>query len=294
MAAVDHRCVLLVSVLTFFAVNEALWSKEPGVTYQGQLLRKGQPADGPYDLRFSLYDDPNLGMGNLIVAAQEFSEVGVRHGVFTVLLDLRPEDLGGEPRWLEIAVRPSNTGLPFETLDPRQPVTATPYALYALRGPYTGKSPVFVDNVQNEIGLNPATNANDLMTWNGQHWVARPLSSQTQLFNNMQPYLGVNFIIALQGVYPSRSSIHDPTLAEITMFGGNFAPRSWALCNGQLLSISSNSALFSLLGTTYGGDGRTNFALPDLRGRVPLHPGTGPGLSFRRLGEKGGTEQTGP
>ena len=81
-----------------------------------------------------------------------------------------------------------------------------------------------------------------------------------------------------------------PFIAEIIMFGGNFAPRGWAFCDGQLLPISSHSALFSILGTTYGGDGRTTFALPDLRGRVPMHPGRGPGLSDRRLGEKGGSE----
>lgn len=82
----------------------------------------------------------------------------------------------------------------------------------------------------------------------------------------------------------------DPFIAEIVMFGGNFAPRSWAFCDGQLLPIAQNSALFSLLGTTYGGDGRTTFGLPDLRGRFPMHPGTGAGLSPRQLGEKGGVE----
>ncbi|MCP5108608.1 MAG: phage tail protein [bacterium] len=82
----------------------------------------------------------------------------------------------------------------------------------------------------------------------------------------------------------------EPFIGQITMFGGNFAPRGWAYCDGQLLAISSNSALFSILGTTFGGDGRTTFALPDLRGRVPIHPGSGPGLSSRRLGEKNGTE----
>ena len=82
----------------------------------------------------------------------------------------------------------------------------------------------------------------------------------------------------------------DPFIAEIIMFGGNFAPRGWAFCDGQLLPISQNQALFSLLGTTYGGDGRTSFGLPDLRSRFPMHPGTGPGLSTRRLGEKGGVE----
>ena len=74
------------------------------------------------------------------------------------------------------------------------------------------------------------------------------------------------------------------------MFAGNFAPRGWAFCDGQLLPISSNSALFSLLGTIYGGDGRTTFALPDLRGRVAIHEGNGPGLSPYNLGQRGGQE----
>lgn len=80
------------------------------------------------------------------------------------------------------------------------------------------------------------------------------------------------------------------TLGEITMFAGNFAPRGWALCNGQLMAIQQNNALFSVLGTTYGGDGRTTFALPELRGRVPVHAGSGPGLTPRPLGQKAGTE----
>lgn len=79
-------------------------------------------------------------------------------------------------------------------------------------------------------------------------------------------------------------------IGEVKMFGGNFAPRGWAFCEGQLLAISSNSALFSILGTTYGGDGRTTFALPDLRGRAVLQQGTGPGLPTYRLGQRGGEE----
>ncbi|WP_055447565.1 phage tail protein [Lacinutrix mariniflava] len=78
-------------------------------------------------------------------------------------------------------------------------------------------------------------------------------------------------------------------IGQIMMFGGNFAPRNWALCDGQLLAISQYSALFSILGTNYGGDGRTTFGLPDLRGRVPVHQGAGPGLPAVRLGQKGGT-----
>ena len=82
----------------------------------------------------------------------------------------------------------------------------------------------------------------------------------------------------------------DEFIAIIKMFGGNFAPRGWALCNGQILSIAQNTALFSLLGTTFGGNGQTTFALPDLRGRVPIHPGQGPGLSSYSLGQQAGTE----
>lgn len=80
----------------------------------------------------------------------------------------------------------------------------------------------------------------------------------------------------------------EPFVAEIRIFAGNFAPRGWAFCNGQLLPISQNTALFSLLGTTYGGNGASNFALPNLQDRVPMHPGRGPGLSDYQLGEQGG------
>lgn len=83
----------------------------------------------------------------------------------------------------------------------------------------------------------------------------------------------------------------DPFIGEIRMFAGNFAPRFFAACDGQLLSISQNDALFALLGTTYGGDGRTTFGLPDLRGRVPIHKGQGPGLSNRPIGQKSGNER---
>lgn len=82
----------------------------------------------------------------------------------------------------------------------------------------------------------------------------------------------------------------EPFVGEIRMFAGSFAPRGWAFCDGQLLAVSQNDALFSLLGTIYGGDGRTTFGLPDMRGRIPIHAGSGPGLSPRRLGAKGGAE----
>src|SRR5215204_4267787 len=86
------------------------------------------------------------------------------------------------------------------------------------------------------------------------------------------------------------TSMVDPFVAEIRIFPFNFAPRGWAWCDGQLMPLSQNTALFSLLGTTYGGDGKSNFALPDLRGRAPMHPGQGPGLSLHDLGHTGGSE----
>lgn len=82
----------------------------------------------------------------------------------------------------------------------------------------------------------------------------------------------------------------DPFVAEIRIFPFNFPPKGWAWCDGQLMPLSQNTALFSLLGTTYGGNGKSNFALPDLQGRAPMHPGQGPGLSLHDLGETGGSD----
>jgi microcystin-dependent protein len=84
--------------------------------------------------------------------------------------------------------------------------------------------------------------------------------------------------------------VADPFVAEIRIFPFNFAPTGWAFCDGQLLPLSQNTALFSLLGTTYGGDGKSTFALPDMRGRAPMHPGQGPGLSLYDLGQEGGSD----
>jgi len=82
----------------------------------------------------------------------------------------------------------------------------------------------------------------------------------------------------------------DPFVAEIRIFPFSFAPKGWAFCDGQILPLSQNTALFSLLGTTYGGDGKSNFALPNMQGNAPMHPGQGPGLSLHDLGETGGSE----
>lgn len=145
------------------------------------------------------------------------------------------------------------------------------------------------------IGLNPATLDGSVIAWeDGQStWINQRLSTQNvgagQPFSVRGPYKTIHCIIALVGVYPSRSQ-SEPFLGQITWFGGNFAPRGWSFCDGQLLAINSNDALFSLLGTIYGGDGRTSFGLPDMRGRAPIHAGQGPGLSNYRLGQRGGSE----
>ena len=118
-------------------------------------------------------------------------------------------------------------------------------------------------------------------------------AGQNQPHDNRQPYLALNYCIALQGIYPSAGSpamSDEPFITEVVLFSFNFAPRGWAQCNGQLLPINQNQAMFALIGTTYGGDGRTTFALPDLRGRSALGAGTGPMLSTYDLGQKGGAE----
>ena len=98
------------------------------------------------------------------------------------------------------------------------------------------------------------------------------------------------FLVASAMALPAPAQAQECFIGEVRMFAGNFAPRGWALAQGQIMSIAQNTALFSILGTTYGGNGQTTFALPDLRGRVPLGWGQGPGLTSRSLGEVSGTE----
>jgi MYXO-CTERM domain-containing protein len=102
----------------------------------------------------------------------------------------------------------------------------------------------------------------------------------------------LNYLIATQGVFPSREggAPSETLVGEIRLFAGNFAPGGFEFADGRLINIAQNTALFSILGTTYGGDGRTTFALPDLRGRVGLHFGEGPGMSDIDLGERLGSE----
>jgi microcystin-dependent protein len=130
-------------------------------------------------------------------------------------------------------------------------------------------------------------------TWDGTNWVAKTLTlsnaGESLPFDIMPPYTVVNFQIAMQGIFPSRDAM-DPYLGEIMMTGFNFATRGYMRCDGQLVSLRENTALFALLGTQYGGNGTTTFALPDMRGRMPMHQGDGPGLTPRVMGEMSGSE----
>jgi microcystin-dependent protein len=105
----------------------------------------------------------------------------------------------------------------------------------------------------------------------------------------MRPWLAPSLLVGSLALSASSARATEPFLGEIRITPYNFAPRGWAFCNGQLLSISSNTALFSLLGTTYGGNGKSTFALPNLQGRAPMQWGQGPGLSQRDQGETGGS-----
>jgi len=134
--------------------------------------------------------------------------------------------------------------------------------------------------------------AGDLITYDGSNWVAAApliINNGDLPINNMQPYLTINFCISLYGIFPQRSS-SDPFVGEICLFPFNFAPYHWAMCNGQILPISQNTALFALLGIQYGGNGATTFALPDFQGQSPVNQGQGPGLSQYYMGDQTGSE----
>ena len=156
----------------------------------------------------------------------------------------------------------------------------------------TATTPLAI-SATNQLSINAGTAVGDLLTWDGNNWVNMQPAVQHFTFtvDNRQPYLVLNYCIAMQGIFPARSDAL-PYLSQIQLFPFNFAPKGWALCDGQLLAISQNTALFSLLGTNYGGNGTSNFALPNLQGRVSMGYGQGPGLSSYFQGQTGGSEST--
>jgi microcystin-dependent protein len=132
-----------------------------------------------------------------------------------------------------------------------------------------------------------------LMTFDGTNWVARSMACGTtganQGGNIMQPYLALNYYIALYGIFPSQSGL-DCYVGEVFIGGFSFAPNGFIKCEGYLLPIDQYNELFALIGTTYGGDGQTTFAIPDLRGRAALHQGQASGMTNRTIGEVWGCE----
>jgi microcystin-dependent protein len=154
-----------------------------------------------------------------------------------------------------------------------------------------------IDLVAHVVDVNGLTKTNQLQIaigGNTNDFLIKNDVSGNVGFKKGNHRVGVSYIIALQGVFPSRNAMSarvksidgiEPFVGEITMFAGNFEPRGWAFCDGRLLQISTNEALFSILGTTYGGDGQTTFALPDLRAATPVHVGTSGGITWD-LGEK--------
>ena len=154
----------------------------------------------------------------------------------------------------------------------------------------TAKAPLSVST--NNLQINAGTHAGDLLTWDGNNWINMQPAVQhfSDAVDNHQPYLVINYVMAEFGIYPSQSDATEPYVGEIYMMGCNFAPVGFILCNGALLSIATNDVLFNLLGTTYGGNGTTTFAVPDLRGRVPIHQGNN-GTSIYVIGQTGGNEQ---
>jgi microcystin-dependent protein len=135
----------------------------------------------------------------------------------------------------------------------------------------------------------------NILVANGTNWISKTLALASigtgTPISILPPYLTINYSICLFGVYPSRNG-SESYVGEICIYAFNFPPRNWALCDGSIQSISQNQALFSLLGTTYGGDGQSTFALPDLRGRSPIGQGQGTNLSTRVMGQSGGSETT--
>jgi microcystin-dependent protein len=153
----------------------------------------------------------------------------------------------------------------------------------------TASLPLHLSSI-NTISINPGTASGDLISWDGANWVNKQPVVQhfTASADNRQPFLAINYCIGTQGIFPSRNAA-EPFLGEIDLFSFQFAPTGFAQCNGQLMSIAQNVALFALLGTQYGGNGTTNFALPDLRGRVPIHVGSN-GATTYSIGQAGGVE----
>jgi microcystin-dependent protein len=186
------------------------------------------------------------------------------------------------PAQMGMLVTDAGTGTPLSW-------SGSTWTTGAAGSPVTAVAPLSV--ATNNIKINAGTNIGDLLTWDGTNWVnTQPAVRHFSVtVENHQPYLVNNYVIGLTGIYPTQSDATEPYLGEIYMMGCNFAPVGFALCDGQLLPISQYAAVFNLIGTTYGGNGSSTFALPDLRGRVPIHQGNNT-ISTYLMGQIGGSE----
>ena len=266
------------------------------INYTGVLESKpgGSPITDTLDFVVRIFNAATTGTE---LYSESHAGVLVDAGVFSLAIGTGSTPTGafGFPTfasnttWLELVVD-------GETQTPRMALMSVPYALIAEQAD-NATNAINANNLAGVVAGNYALSSDlvpsgnttgDSLNWDGGNWVAvTPPAPVPE--NNIQPSTVINYIIAVFGFFPSPTSAN-PFLGEIIMFAGNFAPNGWALCDGQLLPISQNQALFSILGTTYGGDGETILALPDLRGRVLMHAGSGPGLSTRPLGQRLGTE----
>lgn len=201
-----------------------------------------------------------------------------------------------KPYYVSIALdlTSGNSYMPYSTTG----LHSVPYALQAkkadvLTNPLEAGAGISITD--NNVSIADGKTINNVKVWDGSSWVNKAVSVSSgtvgngQAFNHRDPYLGLSYQIALRGIYPSRNGA-DPFVGEIMLFAGSYAVNGYALCEGQLLLIQAYQLLYTVLGTTYGGDGVTTFALPDLRSRTPVHAGQGPGLSPIQLGEKSGSE----
>jgi len=270
----------------------------------------GRPRpDGKTTVSFELFDAATA--GNSVWAEKD--SVNLKRGLFSLQLgttQVLPLDLlGRKDLWLEVTFAGESAVSPRIQLGRNveawyahgaslaDHATSADTASFAAKAPFglAVRTPLVISATNDTLKLKPGNASGNFLTWDGTNWVSKTTTYTTFTAGNSQPlairnpYLGLNFIISLQGIFPSRAGAQ-PFIGEIEIVGFNFAPVGWAMCNGQLLAISQNQALFSLLGTTYGGDGQTTFALPNLQSRVPVHFGQGNGLSVVNLGDLGGTE----
>ncbi len=290
-------------LLCFSLFITVVHSQAPGsFNYQGIARNhSGSPlANKLINIQASILEDSSTGTS---VYTESQTTTTTALGYFTVQIGNGTPSLGtfnainwnnNKSKWLQISIDPAG-GTNFTLMGSSQ-LVSVPFALYAAKSgsaPTNLKAETPLSISHDSVLINPGTTVGDLISWDGNNWVATQpraeLPDTSITINNLQPYLALNYCIALQGIYPSRND-GDPFLGEIELFAFNFNPKGWAYCDGSLYSISQNTALFSLLGTFYGGDGVTTFALPDLRSRVPVDAGQGSGLQNYNIGQNGGTE----